>query len=423
MSSINKRRSRFTRLLAGIGASVGSLLVVGALVVAFVGTAESAGRLGTAESFAVLGGSTVTNTGSTTVIGNLGVSPGNAVTGFAPTGPGSVTGGTIHVNDGVAIQAQSDEVTAATTLGNMACTQDLTGTDLGGLTLTPGVYCFSSSAQLTGTLTLDAENTADALFVFKIGSTLTTASGSSVAMINGASACNVYWKVGSSATLGTATSFQGTILAYSSVTLTTNVHLIGRAIAQTGAVTMDTNVISIASCVSSETPASTATGTATGTTTATGTATGTTTATGTATGTTTATGTATGTTTATGTATGTAAATGTATGTTAATGTATGTTTATGTATGTAAATEPRPGRRRPRRPRPARPRPRRPRPGRLRWSRPARARQDLPEGLHFRRLVPWGLDLPTSPATYFGLCPTYFSELHWCSRAAWVHS
>ena len=338
MPSIIKRRSRFTKLLAVIGASVGSLLVIGALVVAFVGTAESAGRLGTAESFAVLGGSTVTNTGSTTVIGNLGVSPGSAVTGFAPSGPGSVTGGTIHVNDGVAIQAQIDEVAAATSLGNLPCTQDLTGTDLGGLTLTPGVYCFSSSAQLTGTLTLDAENTADALFVFKIGSTLTTASNSSVAMINGASACNVYWKVGSSATLGTATSFQGSILAYSSVTLTTNVHLIGRAIAQTGAVTMDTNVISIASCVSVETP--TATETATGTSTATESVTGTSTATESVTGTSTATESVTGTSTATESVTGTSTATESVTGTSTATESVTGTSTATESVTGTSTATE-----------------------------------------------------------------------------------
>jgi hypothetical protein len=133
--------------------------------------------LGTAQSFGVLAGSTVTNTGSTTVTGNLGVSPGTAVTGFPP---GIVTGGTIHLNDAAAAQAQSDVTTAYNAIAGTACNVDLTGQDLGGLTLTPGVYCFSSSAQLTGTLTLNALGNPSALFIFKIGSSLTTASSSSV---------------------------------------------------------------------------------------------------------------------------------------------------------------------------------------------------------------------------------------------------
>jgi hypothetical protein len=201
--------------------------------------------LGTAEAFTVLGGSAVTNTGPTTVVGNLGVSPGTAITGFPP---GSVTGGVIHSADAVALQAQTDVTTAYNLLAGLACDDDLTGQDLGGMTLTPGVYCFSSSAQLTGTLTLDAGGDPDALFVFQIGSTLTTASSSSVLVINGAQPCNVYWQIGSSATLGTTTSFVGNILALTSISLTTGAQVIGRALARNGAVTMDTNHLEVGPC-------------------------------------------------------------------------------------------------------------------------------------------------------------------------------
>ncbi|HEX6099893.1 MAG TPA: ice-binding family protein [Thermoanaerobaculia bacterium] len=195
--------------------------------------------LGTAQSFGVLGGSTVTNTGATTVNGNVGVSPGTAVTGFPP---GVVVGGAIHSNDAVAVQAQNDLTTAYNNIAATPCTVDLTGQNLGGLTLTPGVYCFSSSAQLTGALTLDALGNPNALFLFKIGSTLTTASGSTVTVINGGSSCNrVYWQVGSSATLGTGTSFAGDILALTSITLTTGANTSGKVLARNGAVTLDTN--------------------------------------------------------------------------------------------------------------------------------------------------------------------------------------
>ena len=200
--------------------------------------------LGTADSFGVLAGSTVTNTGPTSVTGNLGVSPGTAVTGFPP---GTVTGGTIHLNDAVAAQAQSDVTTAYNAILGTSCNVDLTGQNLGGLTLTPGVYCFSSSAQLTGTLTLNALGNPNALFIFKIGSSLTTASGSSIVVINPGSGsnCNVFWQVGSSATLGTGTSFIGNILALSSITLTTGANISGRALARNGAVTMDSNNVAI----------------------------------------------------------------------------------------------------------------------------------------------------------------------------------
>lgn len=198
--------------------------------------------LGTAQNFGALGGSTVTNTGATTVNGNVGVSPGSAVTGFPP---GVVVGGAIHSNDAVAMQAQNDLTTAYNNIAATPCTVDLTGQDLGGLTLTPGVYCFSSTAQLTGALVLNALGNPNALFLFKIGSALTTASASSVTVINnGGSSCNkVYWQVGSSATIGTGSSFTGDILALSSITLTTGANTNGRVLARNGAVTLDTNQV------------------------------------------------------------------------------------------------------------------------------------------------------------------------------------
>lgn len=202
--------------------------------------------LGTAQGFGVLAGSAVTNTGSSIVQGNLGVSPGTAVTGFPP---GTVTPpGVIHSADAVAAQAQIDATTAYNAIAGTPALVDLTGTNLGGLTLTAGVYSFSSSAQLTGTLTLDAQGNPNAVFLFKIGSTLTTASGSSVVMINGGSSCNVYWQVGSSATLGTTTTFAGNILALASITMNTGATLSGRALARTGAVTLAGN--SVGGCAS-----------------------------------------------------------------------------------------------------------------------------------------------------------------------------
>ncbi len=203
--------------------------------------------LGTTQSFAVLGGSAVTNTGSTVVTGNLGVSPGTAVTGFPP---GLVLGGTVEAANAAALQAQSDATVAYNALAGQACDHNLTGQDLGGLTLTPGTYCFSSSAQLTGTLTLNAQGNPAAVFIFQIGSTLTTASNSSMVTVNGASSCSVYWQVGSSATLGTGTALKGSIIALTSITLTTGASLQGRALARNGAVTLDTSAVSAASCVS-----------------------------------------------------------------------------------------------------------------------------------------------------------------------------
>lgn len=203
-------------------------------------------NLGTAGSFAVLAGSAVTNTGPTVLNGNLGVSPGSSVTGFA-LGLGS---GTIYAGDAVAAQAQNDLFTAYTTAAGELGGINLTGQDLGGHTLTPGVYSFASSAQLTGPLTLNAEGNHSAQFVFQIGSTLTTASGSSVVFTNGGQGNDLFWQVGSSATLGTTTAFAGNILAQESITLDTGATIsCGSALAHNGAVTLDDNVIS--SCASS----------------------------------------------------------------------------------------------------------------------------------------------------------------------------
>ncbi len=203
--------------------------------------------LGTAENFGVLGGSAVTNTGSSVITGNLGVSPGTAVTGFPP---GSVTPpGTIHSADSVAAQAQTDLTTAYNAIAGTPTLVNLTGQDLGGLTLTPGVYGFDSSAQLTGTLILDALGNPNAVFIFKIGSTLTTASNSSVVFVNtggnSSISCRVFWQVGSSATLGTTTSFAGNILALTSITLNTGATVSGRILARNGAVTLDTNNVTV----------------------------------------------------------------------------------------------------------------------------------------------------------------------------------
>ena len=210
------------------------------LVVAGLSTQSMGDILGTAQNFAVLGGSAVTNTGSTIITGDLGVWPGDAITGFPP----GVVNGSVFAGDAVAQQAQNDLTTAYNLLANMAFTQDLTGQDLGGMVLTPGVYFFSSSAQLTSVLTLDSLGDPNAMFVFQMGSTLTTASDSSVLTLNGANGCNIFWQVGSSATLGTDTAFIGNILALTSITLNTDATILdGRALARNGAVTLDSNII------------------------------------------------------------------------------------------------------------------------------------------------------------------------------------
>jgi hypothetical protein len=198
----------------------------------------------TVNTFGVLAGSTVTNSGPTIVSGNLGVSPGTAITGFtgiAPGGPGTVLG-TIHSADAVAAQAQFELTAAFNAAAGAASTATIAG-DLGGLTLFPGVYTSSSTIGITGPLTLNAQGNSNAQFIFQIGSGLTTAPSSAVILINGAQVSNVFWVVGSSATLGTTSFFVGNILAQASVSLNTSAVLQGRALARTGAVTLLGNTV------------------------------------------------------------------------------------------------------------------------------------------------------------------------------------
>lgn len=220
--------------------------------------ADQLNLLGTANGFAVLGASTVTNTGSTVLNGDLGLYPGTSITGFTP----GIVNGTIHNTDGVAMTAQGDALSGYNVLKGLSSTDDLSGQNLGGLTLTPGVYTYGSAspaALLSGTdstLTLNFEGLSNQSFVFQIGSTLTTASDSSVVLENLGSNDSVYWELGSSATLGTDTSFVGYLIADQSITLTTGATIeCGSAIALNGAVTLDTNTIDACPADSTTSPA------------------------------------------------------------------------------------------------------------------------------------------------------------------------
>jgi hypothetical protein len=236
--------------------------------------AEAPVGLGTATSFAVLAGSAVSNTGPSVITGDLGVSPGSAVTGFPP---GLVTNGAIHATDGLADGAQADVTTAYNDAAGRSSTATIMA-NLGGQSLVPGVYSGGALA-LTGALTLDAQGDPDAVFIFQAASTLTTTSASSVLLTNGVNPCNVYWQVGSSATLGTGTAFVGTVLALTSITATTGATVDGRLFARNGAVTLDTNVVTRGTCavIGAGTPTTTTTTTTGGSsTTVAGTATSTT---------------------------------------------------------------------------------------------------------------------------------------------------
>jgi hypothetical protein len=244
------RRQRGARLL---GAGVPLVGLVAALMLSSTALAAPAKvDLGVATSFSVLAGSTVTNTGPTTMFGDLGLSPGSSVTG-APQVLGQS-----HVDDAVAIEAKN----ALTTGFNDAAsrpTSGSAGTDLAGQTFTAGVRTASSSLLLSsGSVTLDAQGDPNAVFIFQIGTTLTTGSNTSVALVNGAQACNVFWQVGSSATLGTGTRFVGTVMAGATITAATAATIHGRLLAQTGAVNLDTNTITNSTCAAGGTETATA---------------------------------------------------------------------------------------------------------------------------------------------------------------------
>ena len=225
---------------------LGGLVLAAALSLHHNATAGTAVPLGSDVNFAVLAGSSVTSTGNTVINGNLGEFPGTSVTGIAgiaPGGPGIVNG-TIYAGGtatGVSGTAESDLATAFNDAKGLASTANLTGQNLGGMTLLPGVYTFSSTAFLTTgnmNLMLNGNGEADPQFVFQIGTGLTTASSSEVLLENGALAGDVFWEVGSSATLGSGSEFVGNILAYASISAGTTATVDGRLLAENGAVTL-----------------------------------------------------------------------------------------------------------------------------------------------------------------------------------------
>lgn len=195
--------------------------------------------LGTAGGFTILAGSTVTNTGPTAITGDLGVSPGTAVTGFPP---GTVSG-TIHAADPAAAQAKLDLTTAFNdAAGRTTGVIGLSG-DLTGLTLSPGLYKSNTSLAISGALTLDALGDANAVFIIQMGSTLTTGPGSQVILSGGARHSNVYWQVGTSATLGTNSVFKGIIMADQAITANSGAKVDGRLLTRVAAVTLDNNIV------------------------------------------------------------------------------------------------------------------------------------------------------------------------------------
>jgi Ice-binding-like/Bacterial Ig domain len=246
-----------------IGRMVPLLLAV-LVVVVLPSTAQAAQPpvlLGTADSFALLGGTTITNTGDSVINGDLGLHPGTAVTGFPP---GTVNGAQ-HVADALAQQAKSDLTTAYQDAAGRSFSAT-SPPDFGGRTINAGVYRTGSVASLglTGNLTLDAQGDPRAVFIFQIESTLVTATDSSVSLINGAQACNVYWQVGSSATLGTRTAFKGNILALTSISVNDGVAAEGRLLARNGAVTLINDTVTRSQCAAGTGPGTTGPGTGPG---------------------------------------------------------------------------------------------------------------------------------------------------------------
>jgi len=235
-------------------ASVALLSCAGLASLSLADSAQAAAvgvGLGTASPFGVLAGAGVTNTGPTTLRGDLGTYPTTNTTG---TGTLTITG-VNHGGDAVTQGAKRDLQTGYDTAAGEGPPQPITA-DLAGRTLTAGVYRSASTLGLTGDLTLDAGGNPDAVFVFQAGSTLKTASASRVTLTNGAQACHVFWQVGSSATLGTASVFRGSILALTSISVTTGVTIDGRVLARNGAVTLDTDTITIPTCSTLSSPPS-----------------------------------------------------------------------------------------------------------------------------------------------------------------------
>jgi ice-binding like protein len=221
--------------------------------------------LGVVGSFGVLAGTTVTNSGPTVVYGDLGVSPGSAITGFdQPGGPGSVLGGgAIHKADAVAGQAQSALTTAYNQAAGSPSTANVTGTNVGNRVLQPGVYTDSSAMSLNGVLTLDGGGNPAAVFIFQAGSSLTVAGSSSVVFIGAAQPCNVFWQVTSTATIGTNAAFAGTVMALTDINVNTGATIQGRLLARNGQVTLLSNVITRPACATTPTaPTATPTPTA-----------------------------------------------------------------------------------------------------------------------------------------------------------------
>ena len=262
-----QRRSPTVALAVGAATA---MVIFGVLGAPAASAAQSPVGLGNATPFAVLAGTTVTNTGPSVISGDVGVSPGKAVTGFPP---GQVKNGTIHKGDAVAGGAQSALTTAYNDAAGRTPATVEANPDLGGKTLAPGVYKVASAMSLTGTVTLDGQSNPGAVFIFQAGKTLITASHSTVKLIGGAQACNVFWQVGSSATLGTNTTFVGSILALTSASVLTGTTVAGRVLARNGQVSLDANIITLPSCTTTTTTTTTRAATAT-TTGATGTTTG-----------------------------------------------------------------------------------------------------------------------------------------------------
>ena len=242
---IRMPRRQHLRVRGGAALAVSFVaLAAGLWASPIAGAATTTVNLATASSYAVLAGSTITNTGASVISGDIGLSPGTAIVGFPP---GVQNGGTTQVADAQAGVAQSD-LTAAYVDTASRTPFSTVSSDLGGSTLVPGVYQSSSGLSLTGVLTLNGGGDSNAVFIFQAGSTLITSTGSQVVLENGAQACNVFWQVGSSATLGTTSQFSGSIMALTSVTLNTGASVTGRVLARNGAVTLDGNNIAAPVC-------------------------------------------------------------------------------------------------------------------------------------------------------------------------------